>query len=60
VEGSAEAPGAETTVGAPAPSAGETGDRPTTPGTLGGAQGAPSSQKSTAPRQGKRYYLVFL
>ena len=37
VEGLAEALSAGTTVGAPAPSAGETGVRPTTPGTLGGA-----------------------
>ena len=47
---SAEASRSETTVGAPVPSAGETVARPTTPNASGGAQGAPSSQKSAAPR----------
>ena len=50
VEGSVEAPRAETTIEAPAASAGETSARPTTPGGLGGAQGASSSQRSAAPR----------
>jgi len=48
-ERSAEASRAETTIGAPVPSPGETGARPVTPSALGGAQGAPSSQKSAAP-----------
>ena len=58
VGGSAEAPRAETTVEAPVPTAGETGIRPTTLGAPGGTQGAPSSEKSAAPRA--RYVLVFL
>ena len=57
VEGSAEAPRAETTVEAPVPTAGETGNHPTTLGAPGGAHGAPSSQKGAAPRA--RYVLVF-
>jgi len=48
--GSVEASQAETTIEAPAPSAGEMGVRPTAPGASGGSQGAPSSQKKTAPR----------
>ena len=40
---SVEAPRAETTVEVPAPTAGETGVRPTAPGALGGPQGVPSS-----------------
>jgi len=48
--GSVEATQAETTVEAPAPSAGETGVRPTVPGASGGPQGAPSSEKKSAPR----------
>ena len=47
---SVEAPQAETTVVTPAPSAGETGVRPTAPGVSGGPQGAPGSQKKSAPR----------
>jgi len=47
--GSDEAPRAETTVEAPAPSAGEAGVQPTAPGALGGPQGAPTSQKKAAP-----------
>jgi len=47
---SVEATQAETTVVAPATSAGETGVRPTAPGASGGSQGAPSSQKKAAPR----------
>jgi len=47
---SVEAPRAETTVEVPAPTAGETGVRPTAPGSPGGPQGVPSSQKKAAPR----------
>jgi hypothetical protein len=50
VGGSVEASQAETTVEAPASSTGEVGVRPTAPGASGGPQGAPSSQKKTAPR----------
>ena len=57
VEGSAEVPRAETTAEAPAPTAGETGIHPTTPGAAGGAQGARSSQKSAAPPA--RYVPIF-
>jgi len=49
VEGPVEAPRAETIVEAPVPTAGETEIHPTTLGASGGAQGAPSSQKSAAP-----------
>ena len=48
--GLVEASQAETAVGAPTPSAGETGVRPTAPGASGGPQGAPNSQKKAAPR----------
>jgi len=48
--GLVEASQAETAVEVPAPSAGETGVRPTAPGASGGPQGAPSSQKKAAPR----------
>ena len=48
--GSVEAPRAEITVEAPAPTAGETGVHPMAPGALGGPQGAPCSQKKAAPR----------
>jgi len=47
---SVEAPQAETTAVAPAPSAGKTGVRPMAPGASGGPQGAPGSQKKSAPR----------
>jgi len=47
---SVEASQAKTTVVPPAPSAGEAGGRPTAPGAEGGPQGAPSSQKKSAPR----------
>ena len=57
VEGLAEAPWAETTVGSPVPTAGETGIHPSTLGASGGAQGASRSQKSAAPRA--RYVQVF-
>jgi len=45
-----EATQAETTIVAPAPSAGETGVHPTGPGALGGPHGALSSQKKAVPR----------
>ena len=48
--GSGEAPRAETTVGVPAPTVGETGTQPTDPGAPGGPQGVLSSQKKAAPR----------
>ena len=54
---SVEATQAETTVEAPAPSAGEAGVRPTAPGTAGGPQGVPSSHKKATP--GARYILDF-
>jgi len=47
---SVEASQAETTVVPPTPSAGEAGVQPTDPGAAGGPQGAPSSQKKSAPR----------
>ena len=48
--GSAEAPRAEGTVKAPAPTTEEAGAHPTVPGASRGPQGAPSSQKKAAPR----------
>ena len=50
VEGSGEAPRTETTVKAPATSTVEKGARLAIPGAVGGAQRAPSFQKSAAPR----------
>ena len=50
VGGSAEVPRAETTVAAPASTVEETGVHLMTLGVGGGAKGAPSSQKSAAPR----------
>jgi len=47
---SEEATQAETTIVAPAPSAGETGVQPMSPGASGGPQGALSSQKKAVPR----------
>jgi hypothetical protein len=55
--GSIEAPRSETTVKAPAPTAGETGVHLTAPGASRGPQGAPSSQKKADPRA--RYVLAF-
>jgi hypothetical protein len=49
MEGSTEAPRAETIVRAPVPTAGETGTHQTSLSAPGGGQGAPSSQKSAAP-----------
>ena len=57
VGGSAEAPRAETTVEAPAPTTREAGVKPTTLDASGGAKGAPSSQKGAAPRA--RYVQAF-
>jgi len=45
-----EATQVETIIVVPAPSAGETGVRPTAPGASGGSQGASGSQKKAAPR----------
>jgi len=59
VEGSAEAPWAESTVEAPVPTAGETGIRLTTLSAPRGAQGDPSSQNSASPEQGM-YWLFDL
>ena len=56
VGGSTEAPRAETTVEAPAPTAGETGVHPKTFGASRGAKGAPSIEKGAAPRA--RYVLA--
>jgi len=57
VEGLTEAPRAKTTIRAPVPTVGETGTHSTSLSAPRGAQGAPSSQKSAAPRA--RYVLVF-
>ena len=56
--GSVEGSQAETTVDAPAPSASDTGVQPTAPGASGGAQGAPCSQKKTAPPSEVRIGLL--
>ena len=58
--GSVEATQAETIVAAPAPSAGETGVRPTAPGVSGGPQGVLSSQKKAAPRARCVWVFYFL
>jgi len=57
--GSVEVPRAETTVEAPAPTAGEMGVHPMAPGTSRGPQGAPSSQKKAAPEQGMYRFSNF-
>ena len=54
---SVEASRTETIVEVLAPSAGKSGPRPTAPGASGGPQGAPSSQKKSAPRA--RYVYDF-
>jgi len=57
--GLAEAPWAEGTIEAPAPTIGGTGIHSTARGTPGGPQGAPSSQKKAAPEQGMYRFSDF-